>query len=105
MDRRTTTQLKPFLERIKKKFAPVRFILFGSRARDDALETSDYDILIISPRFHHIPFYQRHVEVYHLQKEQLSIDVICLTPEEYAVRSKELSVIREAAREGVELAA
>jgi len=50
-----------------------------------------------------VPFYERHVRVYHLQEESLDIDVICLTPEEFAARSSELSIIGSAARDGVEI--
>lgn len=104
MDQSAFAKLKPFIKRIQNAFKPVRVILFGSRARGTALETSDYDLLIISPAFRRIPFYERHVRAYHLQREPLSIDLICLTPEEYETQSQQLSMIKTAAQEGIELA-
>ena len=106
MDSTTTQQtLKPFLKRVQRAFSPVRIILFGSRARGDAAAHSDYDLLIISPAFEQIAFYERHVRVYQLLHERIEVDVICLTPSEYRRRSRKISIIREAAREGVEIAA
>ena len=106
MDSTTTYEtLKPFLRRVQRAFWPVRIILFGSRARGDAGANSDYDLLIISPAFKQIDFYERHVRVYQLLRERIEVDVICLTPAEYRRRSRKLSIVREAAREGVEIAA
>lgn len=104
MDPAAARRLKPFLERVRRRLGTVRFILFGSRARGDALKDSDYDLLVVSAAFSGIRFYERHVLLYSLQRERLDIDVICLTPEEFTARSKELSVVGIAAREGVELA-
>ena len=105
MDQETLGKLRPFLRRVERHFKPVRCILFGSRARGETLQDSDYDLLLISPAFEGIAFYERHVQVYGLQREALDIDVICLTPKEFLKRKKELSVIGEAAREGVDIAA
>ncbi len=78
-------------------------ILFGSRARGEALKSSDYDLLIVSPTFFKYDFHQRMVEVYHLQKVPVAIEVICLTPEEFKERKKYLGVIQEAVKEGVDI--
>ena len=45
-------QIKEFLKNIGAEEA----ILFGSRARGDALETSDVDIIIIDDKFADVPF-------------------------------------------------
>lgn len=41
--------LRTFLERLRSEFGPKlkKVILFGSRARDDYAEESDYDLLLI----------------------------------------------------------
>jgi len=43
------SQVKEFLQQIRKRFGAnlVKIILFGSRARGDSDETSDYDFLLI----------------------------------------------------------
>jgi len=86
-------------------YGQVKVILFGSRARGDDRPNSDYDLLIISKAFEHIRFYDRQVQVLKLLPRDIEVDVICLTPEEFSKRSKTLSIIGEAAREGIELTA
>ncbi len=98
-------QITPFLQSVRKKFNPQQMILFGSRARGEALKFSDYDLLIISSAFSKYNFYQRMVEVYHLQKVPVAIEVICLTPAEFKARRNSLGIIQEAVREGVDITA
>ena len=57
----------------------------------------------IPPAFLKYEFHQRMVEVYHLQKVPVAIEVICLTPEEFKERKKYLGVIQEALREGIDI--
>jgi len=105
MGKEKVKAIKLFLKNIQKKFKPEKIILFGSRARDDALEDSDFDLLIISKKFKGMNQYKRIISIYSLERESVSVDVICLTPEEYSQRSEELSIIGEAAKEGVEITA
>ncbi len=97
--------LKPFLRNLIATIGPSKVILFGSRARGDARPQSDFDLLVISEAFSGVRFNDRHVRVYRLLPRTVEFDVICLTPEEFERRSKTLSIIGEAAREGVELTA
>ncbi|MBI3412907.1 MAG: nucleotidyltransferase domain-containing protein [Candidatus Aenigmarchaeota archaeon] len=92
-----------FLRKVKKKFAPSKVILFGSRARGDYLIDSDYDLLIVSDKFSKYDWHQRMVEVIKLTEGKFSLDVICLTEEEFEKRKKELSIVNEAVKEGVVL--
>ena len=97
--------LSPFLSSLQQSLGRARVILFGSRARGDARPNSDYDLLIISHAFSGVRFYERPVRIYQLLPRNIDVDLICLTPEEFKARSKSLSIIGEAAREGVELTA
>ena len=106
MDSRAVPRpLKSFVHRVLSEFGPAQVILFGSRARGDAHPNSDYDLIVVSVAFKCIRFYDRHVRIYTLLPWNIDVDVICLTPEEFEARSKSLSIIAEAAREGVELTA
>ncbi len=98
--------LAAFLKRVRSAYKDVRVILFGSRARGDAREWSDYDVLLISPSFRTMKFYDRLVDAgRHMWGTGLDIDMICLTPDEFEKRRNEVSIIGVAAREGVELTA
>ena len=104
MDKKTIKPLIPFLKKVEKKFKPYKVILFGSRARGDSIEDSDYDILIISDEFKEIDFYQRSAYAYSLKRGiPVSMDIICLTREEFNQRKKELGVVNQASKEGIDL--
>ncbi len=97
---RETARLRPFLEAVRSRYPDAKVILFGSRARGDHLKTSDFDLVVVSSAFKGIPFRERLVETYKLMGPCVDADIICLTPEEYRRRSKELGIVGEVAREG-----
>ena len=98
-----TREIRRFLSAIKKKFRPSKVILFGSRARGDYMEESDYDLLIVSNEFAKYDWRNRIIETIKLANGKFSLDVICLTEEEFEKRKNELSIVNEAVKEGVVL--
>lgn len=104
MDKRTVPKaIRGFVAAIRRRFRPQRIILFGSRARGEAGEESDYDILIISDVFEGIPEVDRGADVYDFHPGTVSLDVLCLTPQEYEERRHGANIVTVVAREGVEL--
>lgn len=95
--------LNDFIKRAREHINVENFIFFGSRARDHAKKDSDIDILIISRDFEGIKFFKRSPPLYLLWKAPFDIDIICLTPEEFAKKSKEIGIIKQAIKEGIEL--
>ena len=78
--------------------------MFGSRARGDNFNDSDYDIIIVSPDFANILFTQRIAKMYDFWKHYpLDIEPICYTPEEFEKKKKQIGIIRTAAEEGIEI--
>jgi uncharacterized protein len=49
LDERANPQLAKVVSRLVERFQPDFIYLFGSRARGDATENSDYDLLVIVP--------------------------------------------------------
>jgi len=71
--------------------------LFGSRARGDHLEGSDWDVMLIAPAFAAMPFPQR--GTYVLENSALRrVDLLCYTPGEIEERSGEIGIVAEALR-------
>ncbi len=69
--------------------------LFGSRARGDFLEESDWDLLIVSPDFEGIPFPDRGTFV--LKKLPLRrVELLCYTEEELQEKAQEIGIVQEA---------
>jgi len=95
--------MKEFKEKIKKKIRPERVILFGSRARGDNKESSDFDVIIVSSDFKGIKFFKRSPPLYLLWNDDSSVDIICLTPEELVKKQKMIGVIQTAVKEGINI--
>jgi len=92
-----------FKKAVRSKFSPCRVILFGSRAKKTAKKNSDYDFLLVSPKFKKIEWEERSVKAYRLKRNiPAAMDIICLTPKEFEDRKKEIGVVQEAVKEGIE---
>jgi len=102
-DKRTLKLLKNHLKFLKKKFNPEKIILFGSRARGDYLKGSDIDLLIVSNKFKEIPFRERMIKAYGMWDKKQDLEQICYTPEEFKKKKKEIGIIKQAIKEGINL--
>jgi len=92
--------LNEVIDRITRKFNPVRIILFGSWARGEATKDSDLDLLVVLPQVEHKR--KAAIEVMRvLNGLPISKDVVVTTPEEIKVRGQVVgSILRPALREG-----
>lgn len=87
------------LKNIKEKYPDAKILLFGSRARGDQLESSDYDLLVLSDKFEDVPFTERIAEIYELVDRPVNVEMICLTHGEFLARKNELSIVGSIAKE------
>jgi len=78
-------------------------LVFGSRARGDALKDSDLDVLIVADAFRGIAWLDRPVRVQQECDIRFGVELLCYTPEEYARKRAELGIVRTASAEGMEL--
>lgn len=95
--------VKDFMKKVRRTIHVEKFILFGSRARGDNKKRSDIDLIIISKDFEGVKFFKRSPALYLLWISPYEIDIICLTPKEFAQKIKEIGIMKQAAREGIEL--
>jgi len=93
-------ELRAFLARVNHRFPLERAILFGSRARGDELKTSDYDLILVSSAFAGLGFTERAREVLKLWDLEVGLEPLCYTPEELEERSRKITIVAEALREG-----
>ena len=103
MDKESIKIAKNFANKIRKKFMISKIILFGSRARGDYFKNSDYDFIAVGNYFKGKPFIFRASEFYDYWDEKKDIEILCYTPEEFKRKSKEIGIVREAIKEGIEL--
>ena len=91
------------LPTLRKRLAPLQVIAFGSRARGDALSTSDLDLILVSPRFAAVPFLKRPVEMLEALDYPGGLEFLCYTPEEFEEKREEFGIVRVALEEGISL--
>lgn len=103
MDSETVRIAKSFAQKVRKKYAPARVILFGSRARGDHLKRSDFDFLIISPKFAKQPFIYRSSALYDFWTSSVDVEPLCYTPDEFQRKKKLNGIVQEALKDGIEI--
>jgi predicted nucleotidyltransferase len=92
--------LSEAVDRIVRKFHPIRIILFGSWARGSARDDSDLDLLVVLPKVEH----KRKVAIEVLRALNglpITKDVIVTTPKEIKERGQVVgNILRPALEEG-----
>lgn len=92
--------LSEAVDRIVRKFHPVKIILFGSWARGSAGEDSDLDLLVVLPKVEH----KRKAAIAVLRVLNglpITKDVVVTTPGEIKARGQVVgSILRPALEEG-----
>ena len=91
------------LPRLVVRYNPSRVLVFGSRARGDALKDSDLDVLIVAEAFGSIRWLDRPVRVAEDCDIRFGVELLCYTPDEYRRKLGELGIVRTATDEGMEL--
>ena len=95
--------LKKYLRDVGKHFKVEKALLFGSRAGEDYFLNSDVDLIIVSPDFEKINFRKRMGELLEWWDEKVDLEVIGYTPEEFEKKKKQIGIVRQAVKEGIEI--
>ena len=96
-------KLKEFKVRLSKDIPTDRVILFGARAYGRPGRWSDFDLIIVSPRFRKLNFIKRGAKMYDYWKMDYPVDFICYTPEEFNKLKKQITIVKEAVEKGIEI--
>lgn len=96
-------ELKEFKSTIKKDIPIDKFILFGSRAKGTSKKYSDFDILIVSKKFNKMNKLDRSYAVDKKWHLDYPVDFLCYTPEEFNKLKKQITIVKEAVEEGIEI--
>lgn len=105
MDRKTTIikNLKSFKKRVNKDFKLDKVIFFGSRARGTPRQYSDVDLILVSPKFKRLDFIERGAKMYNYWDIHYPVDFLCYTPKEFNKLKKQITIVQEAVKEGIEV--
>lgn len=101
MDKKTSGLVKKFAKKVKKNYPNSKIILFGSRARGDSFEKSDFDFVIIDKSFEGVPFFERISLFYDFWDAPYDLEVFCYTPEEFSRMILRRGTIQTANKEGI----
>ncbi|MFH1323537.1 MAG: nucleotidyltransferase domain-containing protein [Methanobacteriota archaeon] len=107
-DKKVSYFLNKYLARIKSIYSPEEMWLWGSRAYGRPGEFSDIDLIVVSNKFSDIKFTKRmykFIESIGLLSDRNSevVDVLCYTPDEFARKREQISIVNEAIRKGIRI--
>lgn len=91
-------EVKRYLNRLREKVEVKEAYVFGSTARGDRLNSSDVDLLIISPSVKDMRPDERIRLVYTLWRHRVPADIFILTPAEFEYLKDKSVVLRDASR-------
>ncbi len=101
MGRITDKKISAYISKVKKKFG-AKVILFGSRAKGEPLDTSDYDFCVISEKFVAMDIRKRMQLLYEMMiKSPFNADLLAVTPEEFKRLSKLSTIYQTISKEGI----
>ncbi len=105
MDRTKTLikRLNIFAQQISKDYPLKRMILFGSRATGKARRDSDVDLIIVSRKFRNQHRLDRSPDLYLQWNLNYPVDFLCYTPEEFEKKKKQIGIVQQAVKEGIEI--
>lgn len=103
MGRKGAEEIEDFILQVKNRYHPDLILLFGSRARNDYLKHSDYDILIVSESFEGIHFLERIYQLLEFWDYKWDVDILPYTPEEFNKKRNQIGIVNEAVKEGIVL--
>ncbi len=98
-----TKLLHQFAQRISPEYPLTNMYLFGSQATGKARKDSDVDLLLVSPVFQGKRRLRRAPPLYLKWNLTYPVDFICLTPEEFHKKKKEIGIVQEALNEGIKI--
>jgi len=96
-------KLKEFRHEVNKDLPIKKIIFFGSRVRGKTGRDTDIDLVIVSQKFKKLDFFQRGAKMYDYWNLRYPVDFLCYTPQEFKKLKKQVSVVSEAVKTGVEI--
>jgi uncharacterized protein len=104
MDRQSVElDIGPFLSRLQSEIQPELVLLFGSRARGDSRQYSDYDFIIISEKFESMQWRDRVNRLIQIWDRNEMIDLVPYTRSEFEDKKENFVAVRAAVDEAVQV--
>lgn len=94
--------IKNYFKKLKK-IGVERIVFFGSRAKGNFHNDSDFDLIVVSKKFENLRQGNRVLLGYRLWKNDFALELLCYTPEEFEERKNGLNIVNEALKTGIEI--
>ncbi|HLD78582.1 MAG TPA: nucleotidyltransferase domain-containing protein [archaeon] len=100
---RAVALAKDFKARAAAKYRIRRIILFGSQATGRWRPDSDIDLLVVADRPGSKPAFMSDLlrEWHVVQEKSAPVDFVCVTPREFKIRAKRVTLVQQALERGV----
>ena len=95
--------LKEFRLKTSEHIPINKMIFFGSRVTGKSHKWSDIDLIIVSNKFGHLNFRKRATKMYDYWNLNYPVDFLCYTPKEFNKLKNQITIVREAVRNGIEI--
>ncbi len=95
--------LEDFKRNLDGEISVSKIIFFGSRVSGKPHKDSDIDLIVVSKDFNGKRFRDRPIGFYSHWTLDYPVDFLCYTPEEFNKLRKQVSIVREAVKEGIEI--
>lgn len=95
--------LKDFKKQLSTRLHIQKMYLFGSRAKGKPHRWSDFDLIIVSKGFKDKESFERAVGFHNYWSIDYPVDFLCYTPEEFNRFKKQVTLVREAVKSGIEI--
>ncbi|HEV8131640.1 MAG TPA: nucleotidyltransferase domain-containing protein [Acidobacteriota bacterium] len=89
------------LRNLRREIAVDELYVFGSRAKNEHLTWSDYDVCVVSSHFRSLPFWKRMELVLGCWEGERAVEPVCFTPEEF--QRGDSTLIGEIRRQGIRI--
>ena len=105
MDKKTALikDLKSFRKKVDKDFKLEKVIFFWFPCKGEAHRYSDVDLILVSPKFKKLDFVERGAKMYNYWNIHYPVDFLCYTPEEFNKLKKQVTIVQEAVKDGIEV--
>ena len=96
-------KLRSFKYKVEREIPIDNMILFGSRVKGKKGKDIDIDLIIVSKKFKKLDFFQRGAKMYDYWDLRYPVDFLCYTPEEFNKLKKQITIVKEAVENGIEI--
>lgn len=101
VDEKNIVKVRQFLSKLGLRVSAA--YLFGSRAKGNALKSSDFDVIIVSNDFTRMPWFERIAFACGKWKFKESLGPLCYTELEFTKKLGQINVVSEAVSYAVKI--